>query len=57
MHALIAGHAEVARLLAKAGADFSLRGTGAPRFDGKTAHDLALERGLLALSAELKPKP
>jgi ankyrin repeat protein len=57
MLALIAGHAEVAHLLAKAGADLSLRGTGAPGFDDKTAYDLALERGLPALSAELKPKP
>jgi uncharacterized protein len=57
MLALIAGHAEVARLLAKAGADHSLRGTGAPGFADKTAYDLALERGLLALSADLRPKP
>jgi ankyrin repeat protein len=55
--ALIAGHADVARLLAKAGVDLSLRGTGAPGFADKTAYDRALERGLLALSAELKPKP
>jgi uncharacterized protein len=57
MLALIAGRAEVARLLAKAGADLSLRGTGAPGFADKTAYDLALERGLVALSAELKTKP
>jgi uncharacterized protein len=57
MLALVAGHAEVARLLAKAGADLSLRGAGAPGFAGKTAYDLAVERGLLELSAELKPKP
>jgi hypothetical protein len=57
MLALIAGHADVARLLAKVGADLSLRGTGAPGFVDKTAYDLALERGLLVLSAELKTKP
>jgi uncharacterized protein len=57
MLALVAGHAEVARVLAKAGADLSLRGTGAPGFSGKTAYDLAVERGMLELSAELKPKP
>jgi ankyrin repeat protein len=57
MLALIAGHAEVVHLLAKAGADLSLRGTGAPGFADKTAYDLALERGLLALSADLKPNP
>lgn len=57
MLALVAGHAEVARLLAKAGADLSLRGTGAPGFADKTAYDLAVERGMLQLSAELKPRP
>lgn len=55
MLAVVAGHAEVAGLLARAGADLSLRGTGAPGFAGKTAHDLALARGMLELSAELKP--
>jgi ankyrin repeat protein len=55
MLAVVAGHEEVARLLARAGADLSLRGTGAPGFAGKTAHDLALARGMLELSAELKP--
>jgi len=57
MLALVAGHAEIARLLAKAGADLSFRGTGAPGFADKTAYDLALERGMLEVSAELKPKP
>lgn len=56
MLALIAGHEEVARFLARAGADLSLRGTGAPGFAGKTAYDLAVEHGMLELSAELKPK-
>lgn len=56
MLAIVAGHAEIARLLAKAGADISLRGTSAPGFAGKTAYDLAVERGMLALSTELKPK-
>jgi ankyrin repeat protein len=57
MLAIVAGHAEVARLLAKAGTDLSLRGTGAPGFADKTAYDLAVERGMLELSEELKPKP
>ena len=57
MIALVAGHAEVARLLADAGTDLLLRGTGAPGFAGKTAHDLAVERGMPELSAALKPKP
>ena len=56
MLALVAGHADVARLLAKAGADLSLRGTAAPGFADKTAYDLAVERGMLGLAAELKPK-
>lgn len=57
MLAVVAGHVEIARLLAKAGADLSLRGTGAPGFAGKTAHDLAVERGMVELAAELQPKP
>jgi ankyrin repeat protein len=56
MLALVSGHVETARLLAKAGADLSLRGTGAPGFAGKTAYDLAMERDMLELSGELKPK-
>ena len=57
MLAIVAGHEEVARLLAKAGADLSLPGTGAPGFSDKTACDLAVERGMLELSTELKLKP
>lgn len=57
MLAIVAGHTEVARLLARAGADLSLRGTGAPGFAGKTAGDLAEDRGMPELSAELKPEP
>lgn len=53
MLAVVAGHADVARLLARAGADRSLRGTGAPGFAGKTAYDLAIERGLFDLAVEL----
>jgi ankyrin repeat protein len=55
MLAVIAGHTEIARLLARAGCDLSLRGTGAPGFTNKTARDLASERGLQDLSAELDP--
>ena len=57
MLAVVAGHADVAHALAKAGADLSLRGSGAPGFAGKTASDLALERGMRELSAELKHTP
>ena len=54
MLAVVAGHAEVAWLLADAGADRSLRGTGAPGFAGKTARDLAVERDMRELSIALK---
>jgi ankyrin repeat protein len=56
MLAVVAEHAEVAHLLVKAGADVSLLGTGAPGFAGKTAYDLAVERSMVELSVELKPK-
>ena len=46
MLAVVAGHEDVALLLADAGAEHSLRGTGAPGFAGKTACDLAVERGM-----------
>jgi uncharacterized protein len=55
MLAVVAGHVACARTVARAGADRTLRGTGAPGFAGKTAHDLALARGLGALAAELAP--
>ena len=54
MLAIVAGHADVARLLARAGADLRLRGTGAPGFAGKTAYDLARERGMDDLCGELR---
>jgi uncharacterized protein len=57
MLALVAGHAKEARLLADAGTDLSLRGTGVPGFAGKTACDLAVEGNMRELSVELKPKP
>ena len=57
MLAVVAGHEEVVRILADAGTDLSLRGTGAPGFAGKTPYDLAVERDMRELSAALKPKP
>jgi ankyrin repeat protein len=57
MLAIVAGHTEIAILLARAGADLSLRGGGAPGFAGKTAYDLAAERGKQELSEILMPKP
>jgi hypothetical protein len=45
MLAVIAGHHEIVELLRAAGADLDIRGTGAPGFDGRTALDLARDRG------------
>lgn len=55
MLAVVNLHGESAALLARAGADRTLRGSGAPGFSGKTAHDLAVERGMAELSTALKP--
>jgi ankyrin repeat protein len=55
MLAVVNEHVEVARVLASAGADLAVKGTGAPGFAGKTAADLARERGFLELVALLDP--
>jgi ankyrin repeat protein len=55
MLAVVAGHQEIALALARAGADLTLRGTGAPGFAGKTAADLASERGWNGLAVALAP--
>ena len=54
MLAVVAGHVAVARLVARAGADLGVKGSGAPGFSDKTAHDLAIARGMSELSAELE---
>jgi ankyrin repeat protein len=54
MLAIVAGHAEIASTLARAGADLTLQGSGAPGFSGKTAYDLAVERGMCELHDELR---
>jgi len=51
MLAVIGGHADVVRLLVDAGADTTIRGTGAPGFDGRTALDLARAAGRSDLEA------
>ncbi len=51
--AIIAGHEAIARALVGAGADLELRGSGAPGFWNKTAYDLAAEREMTALCAEI----
>lgn len=53
MLAIVAGHEAIACAFVRAGADLDLRGTGAPGFHDKTAHDLALERGMALLCAEI----
>lgn len=56
MLAVVAGHEEIALALAHAGADLTLRGTGAPGFGGKTAADLATDRGRNHLASALAPR-
>ncbi|MGH8632362.1 MAG: ankyrin repeat domain-containing protein [Burkholderiales bacterium] len=53
MLAILAGHERVAELLIAAGADPSIRGTGAPGFAGETAGDLAMARGMTGLASKL----
>ena len=45
MLAVIGGHLGVVKILATAGADVTIRGSGAPGFAGKTAFDLAVAQG------------
>jgi ankyrin repeat protein len=61
MVAVVRGHVDVVRRLANAGADGSLRGTGAPGFTNKTALDLAIARSdrdmieILSSTAQRRP--
>ncbi len=57
MLAVVNQHEAVARALAAAGADLGLVGSGAPGFAGKSAAQLALDRGLPALARALEPLP
>jgi hypothetical protein len=54
MLAVINGHVEIVRMLVLAGARLDIRGTGAPGFSGKTAVDLAAERGEPAMTEALR---
>jgi ankyrin repeat protein len=54
MLAVISGHPQIARLLVAAGADVSIQGSGPPGFRGKTAADLAEERGDKRLAAYIR---
>ena len=53
MLAVVNGHVEIVRMLVQAGARLDIRGTGAPGFSGKTAVDLAAERGEPAMTEAL----
>lgn len=53
MLAIIAGHEAVARALVRTGANLEIKGSGAPGFWNKTAYDLARERDMTALCAEI----
>ena len=55
MLAVVNHHQAVAEVLAEAGADLTRRGTGAPGFVGRTASDLARERGFTLLVERLTP--
>jgi ankyrin repeat protein len=55
MLAVIQGHDRVARMLAAAGADPGRTGSGAAGFAGKTAADMAAERGDRRLADDLNP--
>jgi ankyrin repeat protein len=54
MLAVVNHHVAVARALAAAGANLALLGSGAPGFFGKSAVDLARERNLHDLVADLE---
>ena len=54
MLAVVSGHQRIARVLVAAGADTAIRGTGAPGFAGKTAADLAEDRGDTRLARFLR---
>lgn len=45
MLAVISGHAGIVKILVNAGADATIRGTGAPGFANKAAVDLAVAQG------------
>lgn len=54
MLAIVAGYPAIARCLLDGGADVDVRGSGAPGFAGRTAADLAAERGYDDLAADLR---
>jgi ankyrin repeat protein len=53
MLAVIGGHADIVGALVEAGADRSIRGTGAPGFAGKTAWELAVAQSRFDMAAML----
>jgi ankyrin repeat protein len=57
MLAVINGRDAIVGLLVDAGADLTIRGTGAPGFDGKTALDIARAGGREIMVALLSDGP
>jgi len=57
MLAVVRGQLRIVRQLVDAGADRTLRGAGAPGFAGKTALDLAVDRGDTAMIDILRAAP
>jgi ankyrin repeat protein len=55
MLAVINGHIGIVDTLARAGADVTIRGTGAPGFAGKTALDLAIDMERRDIADLLRP--
>ncbi len=53
MLAILAGHERVALALVHAGADLTMRGTGAPGFSGQCAYDLAVQQNMKQLCGEI----
>jgi ankyrin repeat protein len=54
MLAVLRDQPEIVRVLVAAGADLSIRGSGAPGFDGKTALDLAEGAGRTEIASILR---
>ncbi len=54
MLAVLNGRTEIALTLLEAGADLGIRGRGAPSFYGKTASELAADRGQNELAQRLR---
>lgn len=54
MLAIVNGHTDTATPLIRGGANLNLRASGAPGFSGKTAGELAIERGFAELAETIQ---